>query len=111
MMLEVLTSIVGVTSTAIQSGFKPRFEKYFKKLELEPQQVRAHTERLYREVCKSLSQVFVAENQRASYAIEYMVRLENEYKQVGEIAFDRLPILEEIYAHHVKEKKKNKESQ
>ena len=67
MMLEVLTITVGVASTAIQSGFKPRFEKYFKKFELKPQQVRAHTERLYREVYKPLSQVFVAENRRASF--------------------------------------------
>jgi hypothetical protein len=43
-----------------------------------------------------------------------MVRHENEYKQVEEIAFDQLPLLEEAYVHlHVKEKKKkkNKESQ
>jgi hypothetical protein len=40
-----------------------------------------------------------------------MARHENEYKQVEEIAFDQLPLLEEAYVHlHVKEKK-NKESQ
>jgi len=29
-----LTITIGLASTAIQSGFKPRFEKYFKKFEL-----------------------------------------------------------------------------
>jgi hypothetical protein len=98
-MLVLIPITLGFASNALQSGFKPRFEKYFKKSEPDSRQVREHTKNLYKEVYKPLCRIFAEPNPRTSYTIVYSVPHASEYGQSMDIPFNELPHWERGIAH------------
>jgi hypothetical protein len=74
--LTLLVIIVGIASSILVFGFRPRVVKFFERYEQESKvKRREHTKNLYKEVYKPLSHIFAEPNPRTSYTIEYMCHM------------------------------------